>query len=83
MTTPQDVLLAELFGTTCRCGRPKSTRRTFCGRCYHQLPREQQLALYQLLGEGYEEAYAAAVALLDREGPRRPTDAAPVVPETW
>lgn len=58
-------LLEELQGTTCRCGRDKKTKMTFCGRCYHQLPRRIQRSLYKRVGEGYEEAYSTAVEYLD------------------
>jgi hypothetical protein len=58
-------LIRELFGTTCRCGKPKGSRMTFCGRCYHRLPPPARSALYRRVGEGYEEAYDAAVAILE------------------
>ena len=58
-------LLRELRGTTCRCGAAKRTRETFCRDCYYRLSPPQRRALYRLVGEGYEEAYAAAVAKLE------------------
>lgn len=54
-------LLRELAGTVCRCGAKKKSRQTFCGRCYHSLPRSVALALYRRVGDGYEEAYAKAL----------------------
>jgi hypothetical protein len=63
-------LIRELSGTICRCGEPKTRGRTFCRACYFSLPSGQAKALYHLeqlrVGEGYEEAYAAAVRMLDR-----------------
>jgi hypothetical protein len=59
-----ETLVRELAGPVCRCGRPKSARRTFCSRCYYRLPPQLRSALYRRIGEGYEEAYAAAVAAL-------------------
>ena len=54
-------LMAELSSATCRCGKPKRMRETFCNHCYRTLPPPMRRALYRLVGEGYEEAYAAAV----------------------
>ncbi|HEV8639407.1 MAG TPA: hypothetical protein VG370_34800 [Chloroflexota bacterium] len=62
MTT--DGLIRELVGTVCRCGRPKAHRQTFCKPCYFALPPPVRAALYRGIGEGYEEAYADAVAAL-------------------
>lgn len=57
-------LVGELASTTCRCGRTKRRRQTFCFACFHALPPPLRAALYRRIGEGYEEAYAAAVAHL-------------------
>ena len=57
--------MRELGGTTCRCGRAKKARQTFCSRCFFNLAPPLRAALYRRVGEGYEEAYAAAVAALD------------------
>lgn len=69
MTDPEvdrgRVLVEELLGTTCRCGKGKKSMRTFCATCYYALPPPARRLLYQRLGEGYAEAYDAAVALLD------------------
>lgn len=59
-----ETLVRELAGTTCRCGRAKRARQTFCSRCYFALAPPLRATLYQRIGEGYEEAYAAAVAAL-------------------
>jgi hypothetical protein len=59
------LLVRELAGTTCRCGKTKRARETFCRACYHALPPPLRRALYRGVGEGYEEAYADAVAVLE------------------
>lgn len=59
-------LIAELAGETCRCGKSKQARHTFCRSCFLSLTPKQRAALYQRMGEGYEEAYAAAVKQLER-----------------
>jgi len=59
-------LLRELRGVWCRCGTKKITRNTFCNKCYWSLPEPMRRALYRHIGEGYEEAYAAAAELLDQ-----------------
>jgi hypothetical protein len=60
-----DPLLIELIGKKCRCGAAKGKGKTFCQRCYFSLPQNLREALYRRIGEGYEEAYAQAVAVLD------------------
>ena len=61
---PRELIL-ELRGTRCRCGAPKTERQTFCHSCYYALMPSQRQALYQRIGEGYEQAYAAAEMRLD------------------
>jgi len=59
-------LIRELFGVICPCcGRAKNPGHSFCGACYRILPQEMQRALYRKVGNGYEEAYAAAVRYLE------------------
>ena len=65
MTEETVRLVAELRGEQCRCGNSKPSRRTFCRTCYGQLPPALRQSLYKLLGEGYIEAYAAAVEYLE------------------
>jgi hypothetical protein len=60
-------LLQELSGWTCRCGRGKPPRSTFCNRCYFRLPEHLRLSLYKPIGKGYGESYAAAVEFLKAE----------------
>jgi hypothetical protein len=65
MTAPTtEEIRAELFSTTCRCGREKEARKSFCFPCYMRLPRYLRTALYKRLGAGYEEMYQSALKLL-------------------
>lgn len=57
-------LIAELRSVTCRCGAAKKTRQTFCPQCYYALPHSMRVRLWDLMGEGYEQAYAAAAEKL-------------------
>jgi hypothetical protein len=57
-------LLKELRGTTCRCGKVKARQQTFCRACYYALKVPLRRRLYNLLGEGYAEAYVEACAVL-------------------
>ena len=65
--TPTE-LVQELRGTVCRCGAKKATKQTFCRECYYALKVPARRALYNKLGSGYEEAYAAAETALDELG---------------
>lgn len=65
MTTNE--LVQELRGVKCQCGAKKQPRKTFCGACYYSLTVTQQRALYRLVGNGYEEAYANAIKSLRGE----------------
>jgi hypothetical protein len=63
------VLVRELRGTVCRCGKPKSAGFSFCGVCYHSLPGDVQKRLYNRIdGSGYEQAYEEAVIILRQKG---------------
>lgn len=55
---------SELMSEGCLCGKPKKRKYSFCPRCYYSLPRHMREDLYQLIGDGYEEAFEAAVAWL-------------------
>lgn len=57
-------ILRELAGSVCRCGSEKSRRQTFCRKCYFKLPPSQRNDLYRPIGDGYEEAYGAAIETL-------------------
>lgn len=53
--------LDKLKSKECRCGRWKREGVSFCARCYWSLPEHLRVALYRPIGQGYEEAYEAAV----------------------
>lgn len=58
-------LIRELAGDKCRCGKAKRPKQTFCRSCYFSLPEPMRAALYDRIGEGYEQAYGNAVAHLE------------------
>lgn len=60
-------LVSELRGETCKCGARKMAGQTFCRKCYYKLPSSERQALYNQIGAGYEEAYAAACERLGHE----------------
>ncbi len=57
-----------LTSETCHCGGRKVRNQSFCYLCYRSLSREQQKALYQFAGEGYEQAHGLALESLRRSG---------------
>lgn len=61
-------IIRELSGTTCHCGATKEKNQTFCKRCYFALEPGQRRALYRRVGNGYEQAYDAAVEALESHG---------------
>lgn len=64
--TPRELIL-ELHRNVCArpgCGSWKPAKTTFCGHCYHRLPRPMQHALYKLISNGYPEARETAIAWL-------------------
>lgn len=61
------LLLHELAGEVCQCGSHKFQKTSFCWECYHRLPAAMQRALYNRRGDGYEEAYLAALKVLRPE----------------
>ena len=59
-------MLEDFLGTKCgSCGRAKQSSHSFCGRCYHILPKAMQDALYKRFGEGYEAAFTDAQKYLE------------------
>jgi hypothetical protein len=57
--------LKELRSEQCQCGAPKKSGKSLCYACWKKLPWELQYRLYLRIGDGYEEAYEAAVRRLD------------------
>lgn len=61
----KEFYIKELMSDECACGRPKRPGHSFCYRCYRSLPGHMQHDLFQIVGNGYEEAYEAAVKWLE------------------
>jgi hypothetical protein len=57
-------LVKELQSPTCRCGREKRLKQTFCKPCFRYLPPDVQQGLYLRIGSGYEEAHRQANQIL-------------------
>lgn len=67
MNATRPELLASLRSTTCpACGDAKKAKQTLCLTCYRACKRGTQQRLYDLMGEGYEEAVQQAFKDLDR-----------------
>ena len=60
--------IKEFKSNECVCGGTKRPGSSFCYTCFKALPSTYQHALYQKMGDGYEEAYEDAVAWLKAEG---------------
>jgi hypothetical protein len=56
--------LQELQSNECLCGDYKNPGKSFCYWCYGRLPKAMKNALYQQIGNGYEEALDEAVKYL-------------------
>jgi|WetSurMetagenome_2_1015567.scaffolds.fasta_scaffold330457_3 hypothetical protein len=61
------------------CGRKKKSRQTFCLECYRALPKDMKRALYNRIGQGYEQAFSDALIFLEVETPAFPD---PPIPST-
>jgi len=71
-TTTMD-LIKSLRSTKCpSCSSRKKPHQTLCGGCYRLIPRAAQQALYNRVGEGYEEAFEAAMTHLGVDTPAIP-----------
>lgn len=57
-------LIRMLRGVSCQCGGKKGEGKSFCMKCYKALTLDMKRALYKRVGDGYEAAYAAAMAFL-------------------
>lgn len=68
-------LIESLRSPVCpACANTKKVRQSFCGGCYGALPRRVQRDLYQLIGNGYEDAFAEALTHLGITAPVWPED---------
>ena len=57
--------LEQFKSNECHCGQAKRPRYSFCYTCFKMLPQDLQVDLYSRFGQGYEEAYEAAVKYLE------------------
>lgn len=60
-------LVSSLRSTCCpACTSSKPTKRSLCRRCFNQLSKPAQTALYNPIGSGYEQAMATALEELGK-----------------
>ena len=70
MTTSAKQLIDSLNSFVCPgCGGGKLQRKSFCITCYNQLTPAEQNALYRRIGDGYEQAFAAALRKIKAGAP--------------
>jgi len=58
----------EYYCLECQCGRAKKSGFSFCWKCWHKLPEELQIRLYNKRGAwttGYGQAYEECVRFLN------------------
>lgn len=66
-------LIRSLSSDLCpACGKKKRPQQTLCGKDYQSLPSPIKTALYDHVGQGYEEAFAAAMKHLKVSNPMYP-----------
>lgn len=66
-TSDTVALVESLRSTECpACGGSKFRRQSFCRTCYRSLPANIRANLYLLVGDGYEEAFDAAMDHVER-----------------
>ncbi|MHA2065065.1 MAG: hypothetical protein ACXABY_11880 [Candidatus Thorarchaeota archaeon] len=68
MTNETKFYYEALSSEQCVCEAWKKKRYSFCYSCYHALPLDMRNDLWQKMGEGYQEAYDAAISWLKEEG---------------
>lgn len=59
--------IRELKSETCRCGNDKKSGNSFCLDCYRKSPKAIQRALYNRVGDGYEQSYKLACDILENK----------------
>lgn len=66
-------IVASLRSAVCpACGRVKKTAQSLCYSCYQRLSPAQRVALYDDLGNGYDDAIEAAFDRLGVVTPHLP-----------
>ncbi len=67
--------IRSLNSTLCpACGARKQRSRTLCSPCYHGLPQALRRALWDRVGDGYEQAVASALRHLGASTPSLPKE---------
>lgn len=62
MQLDSTTLIDSLRSDTCpSCGKAKAPRNSLCWACYRVLPPSLKHALYKRVGQGYAEAFSAAM----------------------
>lgn len=61
-------LATKLAGKLCVCGAAKTKGQSFCRGCYFAIRSVTRSRLCRGIGDGYEEAYEAAVNELRTKG---------------
>jgi hypothetical protein len=65
-------VIASLFSAVCpHCGEKKRHKESLCNRDYRRLPEAMRRALYQGIGQGYVEAFDAALAWLKENAKKK------------
>ncbi len=60
-----DVAMLRLLACkACLCGNPKGRSMSHCRSCYYTLSPSERSALYNRIGQGYEEAFMASLKVL-------------------
>lgn len=85
--SPRELMIESLGSSVCpACNGAKTPRMTFCRKDYYALPKDMRQAmrqaLYHRFGNGYEQAFHAALTFLQTAQPATaPQDATPPPPE--
>ncbi len=61
---PASILQVFISNVCPACSKPKKLNTAFCKACYFGLSRQMKSALWNRFGEGFEEAYTAALSFL-------------------
>lgn len=71
---PRTALLSLRSDLCPACGSTKIQSRSVCIECWRELPRGKRHTLYQLIGDGYEQALADVLDHLGVESPHWPQE---------
>lgn len=65
MEKDKQFYIKERKSRECFCGKSKQRSFAFCYTCNQSLPRDMQRALWHDIGDGWEDAYDAAITELN------------------